>query len=58
MPKDTTQDALENLVDAWESLPGGRNYSPREVEAWMSKKLKPAFDRARRVLGRQIGDDQ
>lgn len=45
--------ALHDCVDAWEALPGGRNYSPRTVESWMSTRLLPAINAARRVLHRR-----
>ena len=38
---------LKNIVDAWEALPGGRNYSVREVERWLIDDMKPAIDAAR-----------
>lgn len=46
--------ALVNVVNAWEALPGGRRYTPWEIEQWMSEKMKPAMDRARMALGRPI----
>jgi hypothetical protein len=38
------------IVAAWESLPGGRNYSPREVEAWLADRMKPQIDAIRAEL--------
>jgi macrodomain Ter protein organizer (MatP/YcbG family) len=49
-------DALDNLVEAWEKLPGGQHHSPREVERWLSKHMSPAINNARKVLGRKMPD--
>ncbi|RPI88721.1 MAG: hypothetical protein EHM41_00160 [Chloroflexi bacterium] len=52
---------LNQIVDAWESLAGGKQYSVRVFADWMNADMKPAMDRARRLLGRQIpgeGDDE
>jgi macrodomain Ter protein organizer (MatP/YcbG family) len=46
----TTEEALRNVVRAWEALPRG-NHTPAEVEGWMHRHMKPAIDRARRLLG-------
>lgn len=43
-----------DLIDAWESLPGGQRYTMREVGDWLEKTMAPAFDRARRDLGMTI----
>lgn len=45
--------ALNKLVDAWETLPGGYR-SPTDVESWLAQHMAPAINRARRVLGRKI----
>lgn len=45
------QDALAKVVKAWESLPGGKNYSPDEIQVWLSTKMAPAINDARQVLG-------
>jgi hypothetical protein len=42
--------ALLRVVEAWEALPGGRHYSPREVEEWLRNKMTPAINEARDVL--------
>lgn len=50
----TERDALNNLIDAWESLPGGRRYGPREIGDWLKENMSPAINEARKVLGRKI----
>jgi hypothetical protein len=45
--------ALNAVVDAWESLPGGRNHSPRAIELWLSGQMTPAINKAREALGRK-----
>jgi len=45
----TTVEALRKVVEAWEALPEG-HYSPREVERWMHRHMKPAIDAARAAL--------
>lgn len=47
-------DLLLDLIGAWESLPGGQRYSPREVGQWLEHEMAPAFNRARRALGLPI----
>jgi hypothetical protein len=51
-PKITKE--LEKMVDAWESLPGGRRILVKEVEAWLHAKMKPRIDAIRRLLKRRI----
>jgi hypothetical protein len=50
-------DALDRVVQAWETLPGGRRYSPDEIGEWMRNELSPAINNARRALGRKIPDE-
>jgi hypothetical protein len=45
----TEREALQQLVKAWEALPTG-NYSPRQIQRWLSEHIKPAIDKARLVL--------
>jgi hypothetical protein len=45
--------ALDNLVEAWEKLEGGRSHRPLEVEKWLGETMAPAVNRARRALGRK-----
>lgn len=42
---------LQGIVAAWESLPGGRNYSTSEVQAWIIGPMQKAINRIRAVLG-------
>jgi hypothetical protein len=46
--------ALLRVVEAWEALPGGRNYSALEIEDWLRDHMKPAIDNARRTMNLQI----
>lgn len=48
--KQGLRDALANVVAAWESLPGGCHYSPREVETWLRTQMTPAVNGARAAL--------
>jgi hypothetical protein len=51
---DEVEAALNKLVDAWEALPGGRNYHPRDIERWLRDRMSLAINNARKVLGRPI----
>jgi len=42
---------LQGIVTAWESLPGGRNYSTGEVQDWILGPMQKAINRIRAVLG-------
>jgi len=44
--------ALKGIKDAWESLPGGTNYSPRVVEKWLINDMKPAIDAVRATIAK------
>ena len=44
------QDAIAGIVLAWDSLPGGRSYTPATVEQWLIREMAPAVTRAREVL--------
>lgn len=48
--KMTPIQALKNVIEAWESLPGGQSYSAREIGIWLEKAMKPAMDNARKSL--------
>lgn len=48
------KDALENLINAWESLPGGKYYSPADIQTWIVKQIKPNIDTIRTMLSRKI----
>lgn len=45
-----TREALENLVRAWDALPGGRHYRPSEIATWLHEEMSPAINRARAML--------
>jgi len=54
--------ALKGIIVAWEHPPGGRRYSPREIEDWLHNNMKPAIDAVRAlakldVLGREEKED-
>lgn len=42
--------ALTLVIKAWDSLEGGRHYSPKQIERWLVDKMSPAMSRARDVL--------
>jgi hypothetical protein len=44
--------AVTQLITAWEALPGGRNYSSREIEEWLQWDMKPAIDKAREFINK------
>lgn len=44
--------ALREVIDAWDALPGDRNYSRREIQKWLVDDMWPAIEEARRVLER------
>ena len=46
--------ALDNLVNAWEYLPGGQRHSTAKVERWLANSMSPAINKARKALGRKI----
>lgn len=52
--RDAAIDATNKLIRAWESLPGGRDYTVHEVQAWLMGEMKPAFDIARAIRARSI----
>lgn len=43
-------EALKGVIEAWESLDGGYNYSPTEIESWLVNDMKPAIGKARKVV--------
>ena len=47
----TERESLERIVKAWESLPGGRYYSEREIENWLVHSMAPAIDVAPAATG-------
>jgi hypothetical protein len=51
VPLGTAEEALRNIITAWEALPGEQSHTDIAVERWLRRSMKPAIDRARRVLG-------
>lgn len=47
---------LHAIVDAWEALPGGRQVSNSDVEAWLRKHMGPGVDAIRGFLRRHRPD--
>ncbi len=47
------EDALENVVKAWEALPGDQRYPAWQIQAWLAQYMSPAIDNARAALGRK-----
>lgn len=43
---------LNNIIIAWESLEGDKNYSPKEISKWLKEEMKPAIDDIRNHLKR------
>lgn len=44
-------EALQYVVECWESLPGDNRYSPRIIEEWLRRDMAGALARVREVLG-------
>lgn len=44
------KDFLEDIVEAWDSLPRGKHYSPDIVADWLIDKMAPAIAGARVAL--------
>lgn len=44
---------LNAIIDAWEALPGGKNYDVRDVEKWLAKDMATAINNARKHLKRE-----
>jgi hypothetical protein len=51
------REALEKIVRAWESLPGNKNYAPKEIERWLGDVMSPAIDAAREALAARTEGD-
>ena len=45
-----SDDDVINVITAWESLKGNRNYSPKDIENWLRDYMSPAINRLRAVL--------
>lgn len=46
----TANKVLEDLIKAWESLPGNAEYPPRIIEKWLVQDMTPAIMKARSWL--------
>lgn len=44
------QDAMKEIIAAWDELKGGAEYQPAEVEPWLNNRLGPAIKRAREAI--------
>ena len=42
--------ALRAIVNAWRSLPGGKQYTAKEIGDWLDQKMLPTIERAEAVL--------
>jgi hypothetical protein len=47
------EDVINDVINAWEALPGGTNYSPTQIAQWLSDDMAPAIQRARNAIGRK-----
>lgn len=47
---DASTKILEKVIQAWESLPGPKNYSIRETQQWITDTMAPVIDEAREFL--------
>ena len=45
-------EALIEVASAWESLKGGKSYSPSEIDNWLSYNMKPAIDKCRETISK------
>ena len=50
LPAVFTIDDAKEVVAAWESLKGGRNYSPSEIQDWLVEDMKPMMDKLRKKI--------
>lgn len=41
---------VKNLLKAWESLEGNRNYTLKEIEKWLVEEMAPAINLLRETL--------
>ena len=53
--KAALEKALAEALEAWDSLPGPRHYSPTDIANWVQDKLAPAFRKVRGVLSKTRG---
>lgn len=52
------ENVLRDIIKAWEHLKGDKNYSPTQIAEWLVDDMKPAIDKARKVLGLKIPEDK
>jgi len=45
---------INEIIDAWESLKGGRNYDEETIQDWLTDDMKPVIDKARKFVGRKV----
>jgi hypothetical protein len=44
------QDAIKNLLTAWETLPPGKYYSPADLHDWIMKKVSPDLNTLKALI--------
>lgn len=37
----------QDVIKAWESLPGNKNYTPKEIQKWLVENMSPAINALR-----------
>lgn len=42
-------DEVRKVIEAWESLPGSRRYSPAEIEDWLVNDMAPVINELRKL---------
>lgn len=52
MEKEELVDTLREVINAWDDLPGGTNYSPSVIGSWLVNSMSPAIIKARSVIRR------
>jgi hypothetical protein len=45
---------VNEIIDAWENLKGGRNYDEKTIQDWLIDDMKPVIDKARKFVGRKV----
>jgi hypothetical protein len=45
---------INKIIDAWETLKGGKNYNTDTIQEWLVEDMKPVIDEARKLVGRKI----
>ena len=45
------QDAIKNLLTAWETLPTGKYYSPADLQTWIMKNVEPDIATLKALIG-------